>query len=251
MWKCRGWHKRGDTSVGKIVIGICDDVQMAVMQICHIIEEHLQETGIDAKLLQFENGREVIERAEELDILFLDIEMPGLDGIETGKEIRKKNTDCKIIMATSKIERFKEAFKIAAFRFVSKPFFEEEIIDALFDALQTMIGLEPIEFYEKRISYEIPQREVCIVIAYDSFVEALVGKRRMRKDISLKRLMEILDSRLFYQIDRRYVVNLLHVSSYQNGEIIVGEEKFIVSRRRRKEFEKVYREFDVTYGGVK
>ena len=73
----------------------------------------------------------------------------------------------------------------------------------------------------------------------------------MRKDISLKRLMEILDSRLFYQIDRRYVVNLLHVSSYQNGEIIVGEEKFIVSRRRRKEFEKVYREFDVTYGGVK
>lgn len=66
-----------------------------------------------------------------MDILFLDIEMPGEDGIQTGKRLRERGSECKIIMATSMAERFKEGYHIGASRFVTKPFDQEEVEEEL------------------------------------------------------------------------------------------------------------------------
>lgn len=234
-----------------IVIGICDDVLAAITQINSIIEPYLAKTNKHVRILQFQSGEAVLKEIKNIDILFLDIEMPGLDGIKTGELIRKKNSDCKIIMATSKLERFKEAFKISAFRFVSKPFEEEELIEALSDAIDTMIGWETIDLYENRILYQVPQRDIHIIKAYGSSVEIRVGNRYMRKEVTMTSLWNELDKRLFFQVDRRYVINMLHINHYQNGIIEIGHDEFTISRRRKKEFERIYQEFDVTYGDNK
>lgn len=232
-----------------LIVGICDDVPEIIEQIYDMLEKYLNEKNNTVQLWKFQSGKAALEKIENIDILFLDIEMPDMDGIEVGKEIQIRNPDCKIIMATSKVERFKEAFKINAFRFVSKPFSEEEVTEALSDAMEKMIGFHTIELYEKRIPYDIQQREIQIIKAYGSSVEVLVGERCMRKEMTLTKLLEELDPRLFYQIDRSYVINMLHISRYRNGVIEMGDKKFTISRRRRKEFERIFQEFDITYGG--
>lgn len=233
----------------KIVIGICDDIPAAVRQIERVVETYRQESGTELEIHTFLSGKEVLDCLEDIDILFLDIEMPEMDGIEVGREIRRRNSNCKIIMATSKIERFKETYKIGTFRFVSKPFDEDEVLEALADAMQTMIGLEVLELFEKRQSFLVRQRDICVVKSFGSYIEANVGKRQMRKDCTMAEIEEELNKQLFYKIDRKYMVNMLHIEKYDNGTLVIGNEIFKVSRRRKKEFERTYREFDVLYGG--
>ena len=233
--------------MSNIVIGICDDEMAAVLQIEKIVAGYLEKIEKEAQVLLFQSGKEILEHIENLDILFLDIEMPEMDGLEVGKIIGKRNRDCKIIMATSRVERFKEAFKIDAFRFVTKPFNEKEIEEALQDVFDTMIGMSEIEFYENRMLHKIRQRDIKYLKTYGSFIEAKVGNRILRREISLLKLEEILDKNIFYRINREILVNMFYIDSYKEGAIKVGAKMFKVARRRKKDFEKVFLEFDLRY----
>ena len=235
--------------MSRIVIGICDDEMVSVQQIEKIVTDYLERIKKESQILLFQSGKELLEYIENLNILFLDIEMPEMDGIEVGKIISKRNKDCKIIMATSRVERFKEAFKIEAFRFVTKPFGEREIEEALQDTFDTMIGMNNIEFYENRILHKIQQKDIEYIKTYGSFIEVKVGNRILRKEISLSKLEELLDREIFYRINREVVVNMFHIDNYKNDIINVETQTFKVARRRKKEFEKAFIEFDLKYRG--
>lgn len=230
-----------------IKIGICDDFPEAVKELKDKVEKCLLESGYHAEIKMFLSGQELLEEIEELDIVFLDIDMPEMDGIETGKMICSKNENCKIIIATGREDRFKEAFKINTFRFVSKPFNINEIKEALEDVWQTFIGIDTIELYQNRVLYSVEQKNIIYFYAYDSYVEAIVGTSKMRREISLAQLENLIDTRIFYRISRKYIVNLMHIDQYQNGTVYIRDEKLKVARARKKEFEKIYREFDVKY----
>lgn len=233
----------------QIVIGICDDEMAAVLQVEKIVIDYLQRVKKEAQILLFQSGGELLEHIEELHILFLDIEMPKMDGIEIGKIICKRNKECKIIMATSHLERFKEAFKIDAFRFVTKPFNNSEIEEALQDALDTMIGMEDMEFYKNRTMYKVQQKDIMYLKAYGGFVEANVGNQILRREISLSKLEEIMDRNIFFRINREILVNMFHIDNYKNDIIKVGTQTFKIARRRKKEFEKAFIKFDLKYRG--
>lgn len=233
--------------MSSLVIGICDDEMTAVLQIEKIVTGYLERIKKEAKVLLFQNGKELLEHVEELDVLFLDIEMPGLDGIEVGKIICKRNKNCKIIMATSRLERFKEAFKIDAFRFVTKPFNDREIEESLQDVFDTMIGISSLDFHEDRVLHKIQQKDIRYIKAYGGFIEAKVGNRSLRREISLLKLEELLEENIFFRINREIIVNMFHIDSYRNGMVSMDSQTFKVARRRKKEFEKVFLEFDLRY----
>ncbi|MCI5585132.1 MAG: LytTR family DNA-binding domain-containing protein [Lachnospiraceae bacterium] len=233
----------------QIVIGICDDNPMAVQQLGKMIEEYLKKEDTEAGILTFNSGIEVLEALKKPDILFLDIEMPGEDGIETGKRLREQGSDCRIIMATSMVERFKEGYHIGAVRFITKPFEEEEVWEALNHALQGLVGRETIELYEKRILHKVEKRQIHYIQAYDGYAEAVVGRNavRMRTEQSLSSLENELNGQFFYRVSREYLVNLTFIEAYNKGTILIGEQKIRVSRRKKKEFEKAYREYDLNF----
>lgn len=191
-----------------MTIGICDDLKAAVLELQGIIEEYCRKKEITADIVTFDRGEEALLHIDSVDILFLDMEMPGMDGIETGKEILKKKKDCKIIMETSHEERFKEAFYIKAYRFASKPFSIPEIESCLEDAIHTFIGSDVVELWESRKMCSVAQKDIQFLKAYDGYVEAYVGGRIMRKDVSLNKMEEDLDKRLFFRVSRECVVNM-------------------------------------------
>lgn len=75
-----------------MTIGICDDLKAAVLELQEIIEEYCRKKEITADIVTFDRGEEALLHIDSVDILFLDMEMPGMDGIETGKEILKRRT---------------------------------------------------------------------------------------------------------------------------------------------------------------
>ncbi len=223
-------------------IGICDDEQI----ICEILKEKveicLEENDIDAEILCFQRGQELLGMEEKLDILFLDIEMPEIDGIETGKKLRQQGKDCRIIVATSRVDRFKEAFRINAFRFITKPFEIDEVREVLQEAVVSLGGTKKIEVYRNREKYNILCKDIFLIKAIDSSVEFVLEDGRYRKESSLSELEKELDKNTFFRINRQCVVNINKIERYEKGNVWIHGDIKKVSQRRKKEFQLAYRE---------
>ena len=132
-------------------IAIVDDQKEILSYLDSLVKELLPGRAKDYEVCAFQSGEELISQKDYFDIIFLDIEMSGMDGIETGEDVFKRNPDCIIIMATAAIERYKEAFHIRAFRFVTKPFVREEIEEALTAACKLVNTDESIDLFYQRI----------------------------------------------------------------------------------------------------
>ena len=234
-------------------VGICDDEKLVIEALDGIIQQTICKNNWNITISHYQSGRELLKDVYDLDAVFLDIDMPELDGIETGRKVCEMNSECKIIMATGRTDRFKEAFHIKAFRFITKPFDRDEIEEALQTVMKGQIGLETIELFENRVPYLICQRDILYISAYDGYSEFVVSGRDtdriLRKDCSLSELEQGLSKELFFRVSRQYIVNLGKITEYKKGSILIQGKKILISRRRKKEFECMYIEYDLKYRG--
>ncbi len=227
-------------------IGICDDDLKCVENLQAILQIILKEADMEWKIKTYTSGTDLLKDINNLRIVFLDIEMPDLDGIETGKYIIQKNPDCKVIIASGIIERFKEAFHINALRFVTKPFQIEELREALQTALGYMYDDE-IALYYNRVSYAIKVKQIGVIRAINGYTEYLVSGKWYRKDITLEEAYKYVNPDFFTRISRNEIVNLSKISSYKNDLIRLEDYQTKASRRMKKIFEKRLVDFDLKY----
>ncbi len=228
-------------------VGICDDEKIFLNNLKDIVESCLNEMGVDYHLSCFQSGEAVVEAAEKLDIIFLDIAMPEMDGIATGEQIQRINQECRIIIASSMIERFKEAFQINALRFITKPYEREEIQEALNAIMQRRLGEGVMELYRERKKYSVKQRQIKHFIAYDGYVEVKAGEYTFRTEMCLNDLEQCLDDKLFFRIHKKYIINMLWIDEFNDKVVWIEEKEFKISRRKKQEFNKKYIDFDINY----
>lgn len=233
--------------MGRIKIGLCDDQKMVLRELYKLVEEYLRKAESDAEMVAFTDGERMLARAEDFQIVFLDIDMPKMDGIELGSRIREKNPECRIIMATGMQERFKDAFKIQAMRFVTKPFRKEEVWEALEAAIKSISPTKWIEAYYLRKEYRVAERDIRYIVAYDSSVEIVTKTKILRKDCSLESLEKVLDEHRFMRVNRTLIVNFNQIQEADGGIFMFEGEKLKVSRRKQKDFLDRYMEYDLRY----
>lgn len=130
-------------------IAICDDDK----RFRDFLEKHLKnyydERSISLNIFHFSSGEEILEYDLLFDLVFLDIEMGNINGIDTGKELKKKNPHCIIIVITAYDKYLDDAFSIQAFRFLSKPLNIIRLYKALDDAAE-LINNDIIVFYDMK-----------------------------------------------------------------------------------------------------
>ena len=92
------------------------------------------------EIFQAENGREALEiyEREHIQILILDIEMPGINGIEAAEQIRKKDKECSIIFLTAfdEFSYAKKAITVRALDYLLKPYDEQELMLVMDEAMR-------------------------------------------------------------------------------------------------------------------
>ena len=229
-------------------IGICDDQKACINDIYIHVKRILSRQDVEVRYTTFLTGKKLLEADIVFDVVFLDIEMNEMDGIEVGRELRLKNPKCKIIMVTSSKERFKDVFQFQAFRYVTKPIDVAEITEAILSAITMTLGVEIIELYCNRNLYKILQRDIQYIRAYNGYTEFVVNNKIFRREDSLKTILRELTPKLFYQISRQYVVNMHAIDDVEDNIVKIGNEELKVSVRVRKDFEKAYMEYDVNFG---
>lgn len=116
---------------------IADDEQIEKMVLYKTLEENF---GIQSEIWQVENGREALELFDEKDIQIavLDIEMPGINGIEAAQEMRRRKPTCSIIFLTAydEFSYAKKAIEVRALDYLLKPYQEEELIAVMEEAMR-------------------------------------------------------------------------------------------------------------------
>jgi len=226
-------------------IGICDDYPQVAQALAKTVTRLSEKNSVTVSCRIFHSGEELLKNINQFSVVFLDIEMPGLDGVETGKKIRQLNPDCRIIMATGRVDRISEVFFFQAFRFVKKPFRDEEVEEALISALKKRDGEETIEVYLDRNLCEVKQKDIVYVQAFNGYSEFVINGKRFRRETSLNDVEEELNPRLFFRIHRQYIVNFGSIEGRTDSYVVVGGTKIPISRRKRKDFEKEYIKYDV------
>ncbi len=119
-------------------IAICDDEEALRRILWQKIETYCKYSGTPCQTYSFDSGDKLLALpAVKLpDILFLDIQMPGKDGMQTARELRHKNRDIILIFVTALSEYVYEAFDVNAFHYLVKPFDDKKLYEVLDNALR-------------------------------------------------------------------------------------------------------------------
>lgn len=128
-------------------IAICDDDKNFREFLEIQLKNYFDERCIPLNFFQFSCGEDLLISEFFFDLVFLDVEMENINGIETGKKLKRKNPHNIIFVITSYTGYLDDAFKINAFRFLSKPLDVLRLYRALDDATE-LINNDIVVFYD-------------------------------------------------------------------------------------------------------
>ena len=143
-----------------IRIAICDDEKRLAEELAGRIGRILEEENREYDIRLYGSGSDLLKDIDSMQAVFLDIDMPQMDGIETGRKIQERNPRCFIIMETGVDRRVRESFQIGAIRALAKPFDDEDIREALKTILDRMIGSRMVEVSAHRKPHMLEEKEI-------------------------------------------------------------------------------------------
>lgn len=224
---------------------ICDDERHIHGTVQKLMDKYAKQQGISYKMHHIYSAQELLSFEEEIDFLLLDIDMPKMDGIEAARILNARGINYKIVMLTSKAERFKEAFKIGAFRFVTKPILAEEFFEAVDEVRERMTGMAKIQAYRDGVLYEVVQRDILYLMADGNAVRIFTKHEEYRSEKPLKEWAKELDERVFFMCHRSYIINLGKIAEIEKDlAILTSGEKVPIARRKRTDLQQSFMIFD-------
>lgn len=229
-----------------INVAICDDEAWVHDEVIGHLKRYSQENHCQIQTKSYLSSSELLSSLDEMDILFLDIEMPGMDGIETGRRLKTNPQKTKIIMLTGNPERFKEAFQIGAYRFVTKPIDTHEFFAALGDAVSSIKRSTEIQAVYEGEDIVVSASDVSFIRSYGGFMRLYSNGKKFERWGSLYEQAEKLKDDGFFMCHKSYVVNLKYVIDIKDVKTILSTGDVIpVSRRRKKQFIQEWIKYDL------
>lgn len=228
-------------------IVFCDD-DVSVMD---KLEKYLRAYFNENKLKQpeyeaFTNGEELLKLDKRPDIAFLDVEMPGIDGITVGARLKERFPYVKVIMLTSFSDYLDEAMKFHVFRYLSKPLEKSRLYRNMKDALyQISVDTKPVLIETADESVTRFADEVIMVEADKHKVRVYTVDKIYESVQPMKHWETLLEIGSFYNVHRSYIVNMKFVRSFDNATIKMGSASGVdyrayMARRKYVGFKSAY-----------
>lgn len=223
-------------------IAICDDDDAFVESIYQYIWAEW-----DCEINTFLNPVDLLAQYEKgirYDIIFCDIIMEPLDGIETARRIRSFDNHAILIYLTVNLDYAPMGYEVNAYRYLLKPVHYQDIQDILTQIrhdhgaqnkllLETFIG-----------SVVVPIESILYFETNDKEMLLFCEKETLHLKKTLNELEAELDPSLFFRIHRRFLINLDHVCTYDNLWLTIDNGKTLpISRRRSKAFRSAMKRF--------
>lgn len=227
---------------------ICDDEKIMQNCLIQLLQEYGAEKGIDIIADRFENGSDLLRSSREYEVIFMDYQMNGIDGIETARKIRETNCDSVIIFISAYPEAALDSFEVGTFRFLKKPVDKQKLFCALDDYMRSID-------YDNLLIIKTRDRVWKIKISDIIYAEAN-GKHtiiRTVKDylevlVHLKVIENKLPPEKFVRCQRAYVAGFGHIRNHTNTEIFFDNgEKARIGKAYTKKFKESFKNYIIRY----
>lgn len=225
-------------------IVICDDEDIYIRQITNYIIEYFKKHNLkQPEIIGFTSGEALLKDTGDKDIAFLDVEMQGISGIHTGREIKNQNKNALIFIITSYPEYLDEAMKFRVFRYLTKPIDKDRLFRNLKDAVYVYNTSTVKVMVETKDKIEtIYERDIIFVEAKGKLTVIQTIRGQLMSIEQIQHWEATLNKRCFFRTHRSYIVNMKYINSFDTGSVSLYQNKFqtYLSRRRYKEFKDAY-----------
>ncbi len=220
-------------------IAVVDDEDVIREHICALIRKQEPESRIES----YATGEELLKSGKRFDMVFLDIKMEGLNGIEAARNLRKRQEDVILIFITGMKEYVFDALDLYAFHYLLKPLDERKFAEVLEKAAR-----EAKKKKERRCLF-IRKRNLTIDQADILYVESKAKKLEIHtagedRNIVIYAAMDELKGQLgedFYRCHRAYLVNMAHIREYDRESItLTSGDRVYLTKKKYGEFVKAY-----------
>ncbi len=225
-------------------IAVCDDEEEFRNKLKAILLEYKREKRIEMDIYEFQNGNSLLASKNIFDMVFIDYQMPGLDGLETAKQLRLKNCICSIIFITSYPQFILDSFEVQPFRFFIKPLDDKKLREALDSYIRQQKMLNPIIIIEDGEQKTINSENIIYIEGDGKYCLIRTAETAFRSSKTLSQVQKLLPQHCFYRIHKSYVINMYCVVSISGKEVLlINGEKAIIGRNHITDFKKVYKNF--------
>ena len=223
---------------------ICDDDNLMVEQLQQYIRNYFEYNHVKCpEIVCFSDGESLLADKGDKDILFLDIEMPGMNGIFVGNELKKAYKNIIIFIVTSYSEYLDDAMRFRVFRYLSKPLDKQRFFRNMKDAVDvynTMTVKLPIE--TKQGVYTLPASSVIAVEAQRRKVIVHTTLRDFESVHNMQYWLDLLPRNCFFQTHRSFIINFEHITFFDHTLVHMADNHFqaYLTRRKYKAFKESY-----------
>lgn len=219
-------------------IAIVDDDSASLKELQDFIIRYSIEQDVEITTNLFFDGEDLLRKpSSSYDIVFLDIEMEHVDGLETARQIRMFDERTIIIFITGFIQYSVRGYSVSAMSFLVKPVKYVDFAAELKRALERIIKNKPTYMC-------IKTEEGLVQIAIDEITHIETIGRKIcihttNQNYICRDTMSALEMRLskkgFFRCHKAYLVNLTHLQKVLDNSAIVADDEVMVSREKRKE----------------
>lgn len=216
-----------------MIIGICDDHAEERERIYKVCEVVLEQMGCLAEIALFESASFVLQTSRKPDILILDIEMPGMSGIELKEALQSEEKTTYIIFVTDHEEMMAEAFGVHVLRFVEKENLEDKLPGALAQAIRMKRN--------NCIVYGTDSEKILYIYSDGNYIRMVTdeGEQPLIRG-SMKQLKKELEGCPFVEIKRGCLVNVAKIEKIKGDIISIGGERLQISKRKQSQVTHAY-----------
>lgn len=224
----------------------CDDNPNILNQLQDYVAEYFAHIGgFMPEYEAYTSGEQLLEKESLADIVFLDVEMPGLNGIHVGAELKRRNPACKIFIVTSYPDYLDEAMRFQVFRYLSKPIDKTRLFRNLKDAVY--------QYSMETREYPILTETGMVVLRADEIVCVEIVRRKClvhttRGIFTNNETMEYWKNTLslacFYATHKSFIINMRYVCEVRKDSILLryqdAEKEAYLAKRKFTQFKDAY-----------
>ncbi len=200
---------------------ICDDDGDYAGYIGGLAAQWARRAGVELETERFPSAEAFLFRYEErkdFDVLLLDIEMAGMDGVELAKAVRRDDDGIQIVFITGYTDYIAEGYEVSALHYLTKPVNPDKLLQVLDRAVGRLARNEPV------LTLELPGETVRVPLGKIRYIDVLHNYVTVHagRDYAVKRplseLERSLDSR-FFRVGRSCLVNLAYIQRVARTEV--------------------------------
>jgi DNA-binding LytR/AlgR family response regulator len=219
----------------RLRIALCEDTNFEADLLTALIDM----SGVPNAIERFTSGEAFLEdfAKEKYDLIFLDVYMGELTGVQTAERIRDIDTQVVIVFTTTSDDFTREGYRLNAYKYLLKPVVEEDVVDALELAMLKRDKAQgaTIAIVTNNIPVVIPLNDILYVESSNRRSLIYTAEESYATTMTIDALEKLLPPPRFLRSHRSFIVNLDHVDDLEQDFIMDnGDVAYVAVKHHRK-----------------